>query len=243
MSLPIFVTQDKWQDFDDAWNELMAGDGPIDELLVALKLAGEKKRISRCVPLVRQHSELLEIADRHADAAHVIGAAVAAGAPTAELGEALMRNATAAWGEEAWWPSAVELTGLGDASNLRKAWTQFIKLQRFKPGAVIFHPSGWGTGEITKLVDNDTVVHVRFQSGRKDFFPMGAALDIFEPLEDEAERKGLGAAAEALESQMHVLHKHCRLERLPEFALEHGKQGASLDGSIQNVLAPLKQVS
>ncbi len=80
-----------------------------------------------------------------------------------------MRNATAAWGEEAWWPSAVELTGLGDASSLRKAWTQFIKLQRFQPGAIIFHPSGWGTGEITKLADNDTVVHVRFQSGRKDF--------------------------------------------------------------------------
>jgi transcription elongation factor GreA len=231
MSLPIFVTQDKWQDFDDAWNELMAADGPIDELLVALKLAGEKKRIARCVPLVRQHAELLEIAGRHADAAHVLGAAVSAGAPTAELGEALMRNATAAWGEEAWWPSAVELTGLGDASSLRKAWTQFIKLQRFQPGAIIFHPSGWGTGEITKLADNDTVVHVRFQSGRKDFFPMGAALDIFEPLEAEDLRTRYFADPDGLVKQI----KKDPLDALRAvLGRYHGRAGSA---AIKNALA------
>jgi len=48
MSLPIYVTQDKWQDFDDAWTELMASaDAPLDELYVALRRAGEKKRITR----------------------------------------------------------------------------------------------------------------------------------------------------------------------------------------------------
>ena len=47
MSLPIYVTQDKWQDFDDAWSELMATDESLDELFVALRRAGEKKRIDQ----------------------------------------------------------------------------------------------------------------------------------------------------------------------------------------------------
>ena len=185
MSLPIFVTQDKWQDFDDAWNELMTGDGDIEDLLVALKLAGEKKRISRCLPLVRQHAELLEGAGRHDEAARVMGAAIAGGAPTVELAEPFMREAEAAWGTESWWPHAVEVTGLGDPSNLRIAWRQFTKLQRFKRDSLVFHPSGWGTGEIFDLTEGDSVIHVRFQNGRKDYFPVRAALDIFEPLDDQ----------------------------------------------------------
>ncbi len=185
MSLPIFVTQEKWQDFDDAWIELMASDGAVDDLLVALKLAGEKKRISRCTPLVRQHVQLLVADERYADAAKVIGAAIAGGAPTGELGDDLLKHAEAAWSKEPWWEHAREITGLGDPTNLRKAWTRFVKLRRFVPGAIIFHPSGWGTGEITELTENDTVLHVRFQTGRKDYFPMNAALDIFEPLEPE----------------------------------------------------------
>ncbi|HIL52495.1 MAG TPA: hypothetical protein EYG30_09610 [Planctomycetes bacterium] len=183
MSLPIFVTQDKWQDFDEAWNELMTGDGAIDELLVALKLAGDKKRISRCVPLVRAHFALLEANGSHAEAAQVIGSAIAAGAPTAELGEALLRNAEAAWGTEAWWPRAVELCGLNDPSALRPSWRQFIKLRRLTVGAVVFHPSGWGVGEIVELSDTDSTVHVKFHDGRLHKCPMATALDIFEPLE------------------------------------------------------------
>ena len=122
MSLPIYVTQDKWQDFDDAWNELMGTDAPIDELLVAIKLAGDKKRIPRCVPLVKQHVELLEIADRHADAARLLGATIQAGAPTANLLDTLMSNAQLAWGQEPWWDRALELTGLADPGQVRKAW-------------------------------------------------------------------------------------------------------------------------
>ena len=50
MSLPILVAQDRWQDFDTAWQASVESEGPVDELIVALALAGAKKRISRCIP-------------------------------------------------------------------------------------------------------------------------------------------------------------------------------------------------
>ena len=186
MSLPIFVTQDKWQDFDDAWTELMSSaDAPIDELLVALRRAGEKKRISRCVPLVRQHVELLDAGSRHADAASLLGTTIEAGAPSGDLAEPLLRHAAAAYGEEDWWPRALELTGLETSGNMRKAWGHFVKLQSFQPGTILFHPSGWGAGEITEVADAGGTIHVTFQSGRRDHFPVEGALDIFEVLDEE----------------------------------------------------------
>lgn len=184
MSLPIFVTQDKWQDFDDAWSELMATEDSLDELFVALRRAGEKNRITRCVPLVKQHLELLEMSERNADAANLLGTAIEAGAPTSELAEPLMKFAQAAWGSEPWWDRAMELTGLNDPSRLRKAWGSFVKLQKFKVGVLVFHGSGWGTGEIYDQSDDGLTVHVRFQTGRTDHFPLGAAVDIFDVLDD-----------------------------------------------------------
>jgi len=184
MSLPIYVTQDKWQDFDDAWSELMATEDSLDDLFVALRRAGEKNRIARCVPLVKQHLELLELSERHADAANLLGTAIQAGAPTAELAEPLMKFATLAWGEEPWWDRALELTGLTDPSRLRKAWGAFNKLQRFKTGVLVFHPAGWGSGEIIEMTDDGLTVHVQFQNGRKDHFPLSAAIDIFDVLEE-----------------------------------------------------------
>jgi transcription elongation factor GreA len=186
MSLPIYVTQDKWQDFDDAWTELMASaDAPLDELYVALRRAGEKKRITRCVPLVKQHVELLDAGSRHADAANLLGTTIEAGASAGDLAEPLLRHATAAWGEKDWWARALELTGLESAGNLRQAWTHFVKLQRFQPGAIVFHPSGWGAGEITEVTDGGATLHVTFQNGRRDHFPIEGALDIFEVLDEE----------------------------------------------------------
>jgi len=185
MSLPIYVTQDKWQDFDDAWSELMATDESLDELFVALRRAGEKKRIARCVPLVKQHVELLEERGRFADAANLLGTTIEAGAATSELAEPLMKHALAAWGEESWWSRAVELTGIETSTNLRKSWTNLVKLQRFRKGVIVFHGSGWGAGEIIDLTDEGQVVHIRFANGREDHFPMEAALDIFEILDEE----------------------------------------------------------
>ena len=50
MSLPLLATKEMWQEFDDAWAALRLSGGPIDELLPAIKLAGEKKRAGRLVP-------------------------------------------------------------------------------------------------------------------------------------------------------------------------------------------------
>jgi len=231
MSLPIYVTQDKWQDFDDAWTELMGGDGSIDELCVALKLAGDKKRITRCVPLVKQHVELLEIAERHDDAARLLGTAIQAGAATGGLVEPLMKHAEAAWGKEPWWDRALELTGLGDPGQVRKSWGAFTKLQQFKIGGLIFHPAGWGTGEIFDLTEDETVIHVRFQNGRRDFFPFSAALDIFEPLVEGDLRARSYRDADGLKTEI----KRNPLEALKAVVTRH--HGRATSAAIKNALA------
>jgi len=183
MTLPIFVAQEQWQDFDAAWNQLMEADGPIADLLVALKLAGDKKRIPRCVPLVRQHVKKLEEMERFDDAAALLGEALLSGAAPAELAGPLMENAAKAWSDEPWWQRTLELTGLGSLeTDIRRGWKAFRKLRAFQPGTIVFHPGGWGAGEIEEVREDQAELVVRFQNGRLDHFPLGAAVDIFDPL-------------------------------------------------------------
>lgn len=186
MNLAILVVHDKWQEFDSAWNELMVGEEPLEPLLTALKIAGEKKRISRCMPQVREHVQGLIEAGRQGDAARIMGAALVAGGSPSELGASLPEVASAAWGKESWWPGYSALTGLGDpARDLRKSWVSFDKLRTFQPGSLVYHPGGWGTGEILEVREESRELLVRFQNGRRDTFPMSGAIDIFDYLPEE----------------------------------------------------------
>ena len=186
MSLPILVSLEKWQEFDDAWKARMGNDEPIDDLLVALRLAGDKKRISRCMPMAKEHAELLEAGERPGDAARVLGATLVAGGNPAELADDLMRCALAAWSEESWFESYADLTGLqAGAPDLRGPWRAFAKLLLFRQGQLVHHPGGWGPGEVLDVDPQERTLEVRFWNGRSDRFPMNAAIEIFEPLSEE----------------------------------------------------------
>jgi transcription elongation factor GreA len=186
MSLTLLVAQEKWQEFDDAWKELMLAEGPLEELLTALRLAGEKKRLPRCIPFVREHAELLGGAGRAADAARLLGLALQGGASTGELGAPFYVNAHKAWGGEPWWECYAEIAGMrADTHDARQAWQIFERLLSFETGKLLYHPGGWGAGEVTEISASEREVHVRFISGRRDRFPLGAAVEIFEPLPEE----------------------------------------------------------
>jgi hypothetical protein len=131
MSLPILVAQDKWQEFDDAWNSLMAGTDPIDDLLQALRQVASKKKMPRCLPMVKEHAELLAAGERNADAARLVGAAISGGAPPGELGDLLVQSATAAWSTDPEWKVFCDVTGFGDQGDLRSAWDSFERLKSF----------------------------------------------------------------------------------------------------------------
>ncbi len=183
MKLSIFVAQEKWPEFDEAWKELMGSDGPVHDVLIALKLAGERKRITRCIPLVKEHVALLEAGDRPGDAARVLGAALIAGGNPPELTEDMLRLAGAAWSEEPWWRPYRELAGLEEgAPDLRGPWRSFAKMCMYQKDTLVYHPGGWGTGEVTEVIPQSLEIDVKFASGKKDRFPMNAAVDIFEPL-------------------------------------------------------------
>lgn len=183
MTLPLLATKEMWQEFDDAWAELRGAGGPIDELLPALKLAGEKKRAGRLVPQAKEHAKSLIEADRAADAAIVLGSTLVAGGNPGELAEDLMKACETAWGSEKWYPIFREVTGFVDgAKDLRKPWRKFAKLIAFQKGATLFHPGGWGVGEVLEMDAAGGHVRIKFWNGRTDNFPLTAAMDIFDPL-------------------------------------------------------------
>ncbi|MEE8467879.1 MAG: hypothetical protein V3T22_05460, partial [Planctomycetota bacterium] len=91
MSLAILVSQEKWQEFEQAWKEVRESEGPIQDLLTALKLLGDKKRIARWVKPAREHAQQLSELERVADAACILGEALVAGGNPGELAEDLRR--------------------------------------------------------------------------------------------------------------------------------------------------------
>ncbi|MBL8859856.1 MAG: GreA/GreB family elongation factor [Planctomycetes bacterium] len=186
MSLIQLVAQEDWQEFDDTWSEIMLSEGPIEDVLAALRVVAEKKRMPRCIAQVKQHAEILAKADRHEEAARLLGQAVSTGSGAGELAGALYEAAQKAWGEKAYWEKYSEISGLrADNSDARRSWIAFERLLGFDVDKLVFHPGGWGAGKITSLDMNVPEMGVVFQSGRKDRFPMQAAVEIFEPLPEE----------------------------------------------------------
>ncbi len=183
MSLIQLVAQEQWQEFDDTWSEIMLSEGPIDEVVAALRVVAEKKRMPRCIAQVRAHAEVLDKAGRHEDAARLLGQAVAASSGGAEVAGPLLEQAQKAWGAKPFWARYSEISGLNaTGGDARRAWVAFERLLGFDTGKLVFHPGGWGAGEITKLDMDAQEMAVRFGSGKKDRFPLAAAVEIFEPL-------------------------------------------------------------
>lgn len=186
MILSILVAREKWEAFDEEWKRLMGTDEPIDDLLSALKLAGEKKRIARCMAQAVEHAGLLEAADRPADAARVLGQTLIAGGNPAELTSDLLRLAEEGFGKESWWEAYRDLAGLHEgAADLRGPWRLFSQMCALVEDTVVLHPGGWGLGVVTEVYPDQMEVGVRFQSGRRDRFPMKSAVDIFKTLPEE----------------------------------------------------------
>jgi transcription elongation factor GreA len=186
MSLIQHVAQEDWQEFDDTWSEIMLSEGPIEDVLAALRVVAEKKRMPRCIPQVRQHAEILGKAGRDSDAARLLGQAVSSGSGAGELAGILYEHAQKAWGEKPYWAKYSEIAGMrADNPDARKAWVSFERLLGFDTGKLVFHPGGWGAGLITELAMDSLELAVTFQSGRKDRFPLQAAVEIFEPLPEE----------------------------------------------------------
>lgn len=183
MSLAVLATEENWQGFDDAWTRLIADGGPIDDLIEALDIVGRKRRMARCMGTVRDHADNLSSNDRADDAARLLGAALVGGGAPGELVEPLFQHAETAWGGEPWWDDFCEIAEFRrETTDLRRAWKYFDHLRAYKVGDVIFHASGWGTGEVTEIDTSALEVAITFQSGRKDRFPLRTALEIFERL-------------------------------------------------------------
>lgn len=225
MSLVTLATEENWQEFDEAWTALMATDEPLDELIEALEIVGHKRRIARCLPLVRDHAEVLEVNERRGDAARLLGSALQAGGPPAELAAPLFEHARAAWGEESWWPAFCETAGFRpDAPDMRKAWGYFRDMQAYKQGLVVFHAAGWGAGEVTRVDPDEQEVDVTFQSGKKDRFPLRTAVEIFEVLPDTDLRAQSLRDPEALKKRI----KQEPLEVLRSLLIRYGGKATNI---------------
>jgi transcription elongation factor GreA len=231
MSLAILATEDNWQGFDDAWTQLVRSSGPIDELLPALEVVGAKRRIARCLPLVREHTDALGASGRAEDAALILGTTLRAGGPVNELAEPLLKHSEAAWGAEPWWEPFRSLAGLTrEAIDLRKSWIHFDDMRSYRVGAIVFHAAGWGVGQVIECSHSDLEVHVHFQSGRKDRFPIRTAVEIFERLPEHDLRAQLVKDPAGLKKRL----KEEPLEILRSVLLRYGGKASSV--TVRNAL-------
>ncbi|MCC6406428.1 MAG: GreA/GreB family elongation factor [Planctomycetes bacterium] len=232
MSLPILATEDNWQAFDEAWNELIKTQGPIEDLVQAMEIVAAKRRLARCLPLLREHAEKLASAKRCEDAALLLGAALRGGAAVGAVADLLWRNAEAAWGTLPWWNPYIELSGFRPSANdLKRAWVCFDDMRSYAPGVVIFHRGGWGIGEVTDFTPGELELGVRFVSGRKDRFPLRTAVDIFERLADYDLRAQHLRDPAALKQRV----QNEPLEILRAVLLRHSGKASQI--SIKNALA------
>jgi len=184
MSLAAFVSRDQWTEFEDAWTELMLAEGPLEEVMEALRLAASKKQMQRCVALAREHADLLRKAGNSGDSAKLIGMVLLEGGNPGELAPILYESAEEAWKEESWWPTYIGISGLvANAQDMRRAWKDFAKCLAMNKGAALFHAKGWGIGQVLDVTPEG--VTVKFKSGKRDCFPLSSAIDIFEVLPAE----------------------------------------------------------
>lgn len=186
MSLILLAAQEKWPEFDEAWSELMNSDATpqaLDELVRALRLVADKKRLARCLPMVKEHAQRLASSGHPGEAARLYGIALQGGGAPGEITGPLFQAAQEAWSAEPWWEPYTRLSGLrADLGDPRKAWVAFERLTWFQPNRLVYHGGGWGTGEILDVDLGALDIGIRFASGRKDRFPLNAAMEIFEPL-------------------------------------------------------------
>lgn len=175
----------KWLDLEDAWTKHMVQpDHAIEPVLALLQAARERKEVGRLVNLLKEEVEILMNNERYEDAAELLGKALLGGGNPGELGELLLEAASKAWSSEDWWEVCCEVTGFQEGcADVRRAWEGFSTLKAFSVDAVVFHPSGWGLGQVTSIDTENQEINIRFEGGRKDHFPFTTAVDIFEVLE------------------------------------------------------------
>ena len=218
MSLAVLVREDNWQEFDKAWHAAMDEGGPIEEVLAALGLVSEKRRMPRCLPMVREHAGRLSQAERFADAAQLLGAALIGGGPPGELSDQLHENAAKAWGSAPHWPRYCEMCGFAPGvPDPRRAWKSLREMMAYSQGAVVFHAAGWGVGEVVEVDPDAVEVTIQFQGGKRDRFPLKTAVEIFDLLANDdlrvqglRDRDALKARlkSEPLEILRAVLHRY-----------------------------------
>ncbi|MBL4771505.1 MAG: GreA/GreB family elongation factor [Planctomycetes bacterium] len=231
MTLSILVARENWDAFDEVWKEQIAESQPIDDLLTALRVAGEKKRIARCMGMVVEHAKALHGEGRSADGARLLGQALIAGGNPGELTELLMEYATAGWSKESWWQPYCDLSGLqAGAADLRGPWRQFSRMCALVEDTVVLHPGGWGLGVVTELYPSEMEVGIRFHNGRSDRFPMSTAVDIFMTLPESDLRARFFRDPEGLKKQA----KADPLEVLQAIVSRHA--GKATSAQVRNAL-------
>lgn len=235
MTLLKLFSKKRWLDLEDAWTKHMVEEGhSIEPILALLQAARERKEVGRLQTLIREEVEILMTAERYVDAAEIVGKALLGGGNPGELGDLLFDAAEKAWAEEDWWSVCTEVTGFHRGTqDVRKAWEAFANLKAFAPDAVVYHPSGWGLGQVTSVDIEEREIKIRFAGGRNDHFPFTTAVDIFEVLEAGDLRALVLLDPERLES----LIKKEPLEVLGTILSRH--HGRSTVPILRNAMAQL----
>ncbi len=180
-NLSRLVREGRWSDLEEAWTEHLLAGGASTPALEAVAAAAQRREIARCLPLVRDHAEVLVASERSAEAAELLGEAMLGGGSPGELAKPLFQAVRAAWESSPFFEIYSEVAGLREnAPDMRAAWKSFKKLLALEPDRVVHHAKGWGLGRIEALDLERREIQVCFQSGLTDRFPLRTAVEIFE---------------------------------------------------------------
>jgi transcription elongation factor GreA len=183
-NLAQLVREARWVELEAAWTEHALGSAALGPALEAVNAAAARREIQRCLPLVREHAEVLGGAGRSAEAAELLGTTMLLGGSPGELTRPLLLQAEQAFAGQAFWEIYREIAGLREgAPDPRAAWRAFRKLLALEPGRVLYHAAGWGLGRVDAVELVAREVAVRFLTGRSDRFPLQTTIEIFEVLE------------------------------------------------------------
>ena len=102
MNLAQLVRDGLWDELETAWTEHVLAGAALAPALEAVSAAAARREIQRCLPLVREHADVLADSGRAADAVELVGATMLLGGSPGGVSlwipsQAVRRATSAGW--------------------------------------------------------------------------------------------------------------------------------------------------
>ncbi|MCA8941390.1 MAG: GreA/GreB family elongation factor [Planctomycetes bacterium] len=173
------------QDLDglqQAWQESLQSPGEVSAYCDSLKALCDNDALGFAAKLGAQTVDTLVDSGRRDDAITLCSTMMKCGALSDSLAHRSFELIEAEYGNEDWYPLALEMSGISLVNLSSDAFEKFDRVRHYTKGNVLYHRAGWGEGIIERFDTGSRELTVRFANGRTQEFPLSSALDSLRPL-------------------------------------------------------------